>query len=174
MGAKNIYYQFVKTRIGDIVIVWQEQGIKPKIIKIILPKLSRNYLEKKYPSIMPGRNKTIDKVASAIKNYISGKKIKFKFTIKFIDLQRLKHFQKKVLSLTNSIPRGRVESYGSIAKKLGIPKGARAVGQALAYNPFPIIIPCHRVIKSDGSIGGFGGNIDLKRKLLKIEGVCVK
>ncbi|MEO0191005.1 MAG: methylated-DNA--[protein]-cysteine S-methyltransferase [candidate division WOR-3 bacterium] len=172
MRDRQIFYQIVKTKISNIAILWYEQGSETRITEIILPKFSIKYLKKKYRGISPGRHKKIERIATKIKEYISGKKTSF--TLNILDLKRLKNFQRKVLSLTSKIQRGKVESYGSIAKKLGIPKGARAVGQALAHNPFPIIIPCHRVIKSDGSIGGFGGNIDLKRKLLKIEGVGIK
>jgi methylated-DNA-[protein]-cysteine S-methyltransferase len=69
------------------------------------------------------------------------------------------------------IPRGWVSTYGRIATHLGVPGGARAVGGALARNPFPIIIPCHRAIRSDGSLGGFQGGPDMKRALLEFEGV---
>ncbi len=172
MKDKRTFYQIVETKLGNFTIIWCEQGTKIKIAEIILPKFSIKYLKKKYRGISPGRHKKIERIATKIKEYISGKKTSF--TLNILDLKRLKNFQRKVLSLTSKIQRGKVESYGSIAKKLGIPKGARAVGQALAHNPFPIIIPCHRVIKSDGSIGGFGGNVNLKRKLLKIEGVGIK
>jgi len=169
---RKLFYKIVKTEIGNIAILWSKQGTKPKIIQVILPKFSIRFIKKKYPDISSGRNREIDRVASEISNYISGKDVRF--TTKLPDLKRLKNFQKKVLKLTIKIPKGSIATYGSIAKKLGIPRGARAVGQALANNPFPIIIPCHRVIRSDGSIGGFGDNIGLKRKLLRIEGVYIK
>ncbi len=172
MKDKQMFYQIVKTKIGNIAIIWYEQGPKTKIAEIILPEFSITYLKKKYQGIIPWRNKTIEKMAAKIKNYIAGNRISF--TLGLLDLSRLRSFQRKILLLTKNIPKGKVESYGSIAKKSNTPKGARAVGQALAHNPFPIIIPCHRVIRSDGSIGGFGGNVELKRKLLKIEGVIIK
>jgi len=169
---RRLFYRIVKTEVGNIAILWSKQRTESKIIEIILPKFSLGFIKKKYPDISSGRNREIDRVASEISKYISGKDVRF--TTKLLDLERLKNFQKKVLKLTIKIPKGSITTYGSIAKKLGIIRGARAVGQALANNPFPIIIPCHRVIRSDGSIGGFGDNIELKRKLLRIEGVCIK
>lgn len=80
-------------------------------------------------------------------------------------------FIAKVLKETSNISYGTVMTYKEIALKIGNPNSYRAVGNALASNPVPIIIPCHRVIKSDGSIGGFGGTPELKRKLLLNEGV---
>lgn len=77
-------------------------------------------------------------------------------------------FQQKVWSAMNEIPYGKTWSYGDVARSVGT-RAFRAVGQACKRNPLPIIIPCHRVIASDGNIGGFFGNIELKRKLLAHE-----
>ena len=87
-------------------------------------------------------------------------------------------FQKKVLKTARSIPKGCTISYKELAQMSGYPKAVRAVANVMRHNPFPLVIPCHRVIRSDGSIGGFAGkasgsNIRLKRKLLKREGVTL-
>jgi methylated-DNA-[protein]-cysteine S-methyltransferase len=71
-----------------------------------------------------------------------------------------------------TIPRGYVSSYSALAAHIGKPKAARAAGTALARNPFPIIIPCHRTVRTDGSLGGFGGGLPMKRALLEMEGVA--
>ena len=71
--------------------------------------------------------------------------------------------------MVRTIPYGETRSYGWVASHLGLPKAARAVGQALGRNPLPIIIPCHRVISSDGGLGGFGGGLGLKESLLRLE-----
>ncbi|MBM3251439.1 MAG: MGMT family protein [Candidatus Omnitrophica bacterium] len=84
-------------------------------------------------------------------------------------LTGLSDFEKKVLKITSQIPLGEVRSYQWVARKLGKPKATRAVGQALKKNPYPIIIPCHRVIKSDGSLGGYVKGKRLKKKLLLFE-----
>jgi len=80
-------------------------------------------------------------------------------------------FQRKVWKAIATIPRGQTRSYAWLAKKVGNPKAYRAVAQACGANPFPRIIPCHRVIAADGTIGGFSGGIARKRRLLKLEGV---
>lgn len=72
------------------------------------------------------------------------------------------------------IPAGQTRSYAWVAKKIGHPKAARAVGQAVKKNPFPIVVPCHRVIASDGSIGGFSLGIKKKKELLAREGIFLK
>src|SRR5262249_47372894 len=78
-------------------------------------------------------------------------------------------FQKKVWKALQTIPYGETTSYGELAKKIGDPKAVRAVGAANGQNPIPIIVPCHRVIGSDGSLTGFGGGLENKRKLLELE-----
>lgn len=79
------------------------------------------------------------------------------------------YFQKKVWEALMAIPYGQTRSYGDVARAIGNPGASRAVGMANAKNPLPIIVPCHRVIRSDGSPGGYGGGIDLKLKLLDLE-----
>jgi len=101
-----------------------------------------------------------------IRGYLAGKVVSFSDKL---DLSGASPFQRRVWEVERSIPYGETRTYAWIARKLGMPKAARAVGQALAKNPLPIIIPCHRVICSDGSLGGFGGGQDLKRCLLGIE-----
>jgi methylated-DNA-[protein]-cysteine S-methyltransferase len=78
-------------------------------------------------------------------------------------------FQKRVWKTLQTIPYGETISYGELAKKIGDSKAVRAVGAANGQNPIPIIVPCHRVIGSDGSLTGFGGGIENKRKLLELE-----
>ncbi len=83
-------------------------------------------------------------------------------------------FQKKVLELTKKIPKGKVATYGLLAKLLGDVHLSRAVGNALNKNPFPIVVPCHRVVRSDGAVGGFAKGTEAKVKLLKDEKVLVQ
>ena len=80
-------------------------------------------------------------------------------------------FQQKVLRAEHGIPRGAVSTYQRIARHVGRPKGARAVGNALATNPFPIIIPCHRAIRTDLTIERYQGGIQMKQTLLQMEGI---
>jgi O-6-methylguanine DNA methyltransferase len=82
---------------------------------------------------------------------------------------RLSEFQIRVFRAVSKIPFGQVRSYKWVARQIGSPKASRAVGQALKSNPYPFVIPCHRVIKSDKSIGGYALGVDLKKELLKFE-----
>jgi methylated-DNA-[protein]-cysteine S-methyltransferase len=85
------------------------------------------------------------------------------------DLSGMSGFMKKVYKVTRKIPFGEVRSYGWIADKVRDPGAARAVGRAMGFNPVPIIIPCHRVIASDGTLGGYGGGLSVKKWLLAHE-----
>jgi methylated-DNA-[protein]-cysteine S-methyltransferase len=82
-------------------------------------------------------------------------------------------FEQRVWAVLVDIPYGGVTSYGELARKLGDPGAVRAVGRANGANPIPIVIPCHRVIGADGSLVGYGGGLDVKRKLLELEGVLL-
>ncbi len=87
-----------------------------------------------------------------------------------VDLSRLTRFQRAVLGATASLGFGQVATYNDIARRIGRPKAARAVGNALGRNPVAIIVPCHRVVRSDGSLGGYTGGLEFKERLLRIEG----
>lgn len=87
-----------------------------------------------------------------------------------LDLSAATPFQRAVWQATRQIPYGQTRSYGWLAAKAGRPRAARAVGQAVAANPWPLIVPCHRVVSSDGRLGGYGGGLDMKERLLRLEG----
>jgi methylated-DNA-[protein]-cysteine S-methyltransferase len=108
-------------------------------------------------------------LADQIQSFLEGKAVDFQVSL--IDLGECSEFQRRVLLAEHKVPRGWVSTYGRIARRLGVPHAARAVGTALARNPFPIIIPCHRTIRSNGELGGFRGGLEMKRALLELEGV---
>lgn len=104
-----------------------------------------------------------------LREYFAGKRSRFDLPI---DLSSLTPFQRQVLAVTQKIPAGQTWSYQQVAKNMARPKSSRPVGQALGHNPIPIIIPCHRVVASDGTLGGYSGGSGLKAKrwLLQHEG----
>ena len=108
-------------------------------------------------------------MTSRICRFLEGEPINFSLAI--TDLGLCGEFQQLVLRAEHAIPRGRVSTYKLIAAYLGVPGGARAVGNALANNPFPLIVPCHRVIRSDYGLGGYQGGLYMKRSLLSKEGL---
>lgn len=104
--------------------------------------------------------------------YLAGRSTRLDLSV---DLSALTPFQRRVLEETRKVPRGQVSTYAEIARRIGQPKAVRAVGQALRRNPIPIVVPCHRVIASDGSLGGYAGNLRDSRKiaLLQLEGAMI-
>ena len=118
-------------------------------------------------SALPGAT---GKFSRQLQAYAAGKAIKFGCRL---DLSAGTPFQQKVWRALQTIPRGETRSYAWVAKAIGKPKAARAVGAACGANPVPIIVPCHRVVASDGSLGGFSGGLALKKRLLKLEGVSL-
>jgi O-6-methylguanine DNA methyltransferase len=111
----------------------------------------------------------IKPILEQVQEYLNGNRNNFDLSL---DLSRISEFHRKVLLETRQVPRGQVVTYADIARKIGKPGAARAVGQALRRNPIPLIIPCHRVIASDGSLRGYKGLIGIQTKatLLKMEG----
>ncbi len=89
-----------------------------------------------------------------------------------LDLDGLTPFRRAVLEEAMRIPAGETRSYGWLAQKVGRPGAARAVGRVMATNPLPLVVPCHRVIGSDGGLHGFGGGLDMKEMLLRLEGAA--
>ncbi len=110
-------------------------------------------------------------LVTGIRAFLAGSDISFDTNI--LDLDMCSPFQKSVLLAEYGIPRGYVSAYGRIARFIGVPDGARTIGTALARNPFPIVISCHRALRSDGSPGGFQGGREMKERLLRMEGVRI-
>ena len=86
-----------------------------------------------------------------------------------LDLHEASSFQRQVWNITRLIPYGEIRSYAWVSEQIKRPEAVRAVGQALASNPLPVIIPCHRVVASDGKLGGYSGGAEMKRRLLYLE-----
>ena len=160
------------TPYGPIVIIWRISERGAKIVRVLLsnPAASAtNRVSSLYPEAHESSCDEIDSVSSAICRFLEGAPIGFGLDV--ADLIECGVFQQRVLVAEYAIPRGRVSTYKLIAAHLGVPGGARAVGNALANNPFPLIIPCHRAIRSDCSLGGFQGGLGMKRSLLSKEGI---
>ena len=108
-------------------------------------------------------------ITEQLSEYFAGSRSRFEVRL---DLSRLTPFQQSVLQVTRHIAAGTVWTYRQVAEALGNPNASRSVGQALGHNPVPIVVPCHRVVASDGSLGGYsaGAGLESKRLLLQLEG----
>ena len=165
-------YIIFQTRFGTMGIVWTDIENEYKINRIFLPNemdLVEKRIKKQFINSRETSSSQIFILICKIKKFLDGKEIYF--DLNNIAFEMCTDFQKRVLLLEYKIPRGRISTYGRIASKLGVLKGGRAVGNALARNPFPIMIPCHRAIQSNGGLGGFQGGIKMKKILLENEGI---
>jgi methylated-DNA-[protein]-cysteine S-methyltransferase len=172
--SKRIVFEYhsIRTLLGTITLIWYESGSCVRILRVLLPTDRLQEIELvrgEIHSFQPGSNPVIQKLGYSIERFSEGEPVIF--GLDMVDWDQCTDFQRRVLMAEHGIPRGRVSTYGRIANHLGVPGGARAVGNALARNPFPIIIPCHRAIRSDGSLGGFRGGLKMKRALLEMEGI---
>jgi methylated-DNA-[protein]-cysteine S-methyltransferase len=116
-----------------------------------------------------GNQKLLNKLQLDIDRYFEGEHVEFKGIE--LDMSGYTSFERDVLTATRKIPFGRTVSYREIAEDIGRPRAFRAVGNALGKNRTAIVVPCHRVIQSDGELGGFGAGVEWKKRLLKLEGV---
>jgi methylated-DNA-[protein]-cysteine S-methyltransferase len=158
------------TDLDSVAIVWfgEKNGVKIKEIIISNPQFSAEQrVAVKYPFSNFSTCKSVVQLSDKIKKYCEGKNEKF--NLDMLDFDGIPKFRKDVYFTLFNTKRGETLSYGELAMISGYPRAARAVGTAMKNNPFPFVIPCHRVIKSDGSLGGFFGAEDMKRKLIDME-----
>lgn len=164
-------YDVVDTPFGEAAVVGRAGENRLVVVRILLPDRDRSAaerVEEEFPGVGCSHGAPCG-ICSQIIDSLQGKEVVFDAAD--IDAGIVKGFAMLVLTKTAEIPRGRVMTYGGLAAAIGAPRGARAVGNALAGNPFPLFYPCHRVIRGDGTSGGFGGGLRLKRDLLEREGV---
>ena len=170
--TNQLFYCLRRTPFGPVAVVWSAHRELPRIYRVLLskPRLSaKRRVQTFFPDARRSPCTEIDLVADQIMAFLAGEDIRFSLDIAHLDL--CSQFQQRVLRAEHGIPRGSVSTYQRIANHLGNRKGARAVGTALATNPFPIIIPCHRAVRSDGTLGGYQGGLGMKQTLLKMEGI---
>jgi methylated-DNA-[protein]-cysteine S-methyltransferase len=169
---RNRFYIPIKTAFGSTGIIWGKNGMRVEVYRILLPqneKAIEQLIKSNFPETKPHSCPEIGKLGKQIQEFLSGLEIDFDLDI--LSFDRCTDFQKRALLAESKIPRGWVSTYGRIALHLGLAGGAQAVGAALSNNPFPIIIPCHRTVRTDGSIGGYQGGSKMKKALLILEGV---
>lgn len=160
------------TPFGSVGVIWTGLNDNPKIVRILLSKpglSAEDQVSELYPNLQASSCAEIDDVATAIKRLLEGEDIELSLNI--ADLSLCTEFQQLVLRAEHRIPRGSISTYKLIAEYLGKRNGARAVGNALANNPFPLIVPCHRAIRSDRQLGGYQGGLEMKRALLENEDI---
>ncbi len=163
--ALNKFYVTFQTTLGYVGILASEKGL----LGATLPQPSPTDAHRQLGKGVENASFAPDKMSGLmerLKSYFNGEKISFP---DMLDLSDATPFRAAVWKQTQLIPYGETRSYQWVAKKVGKPGGARAVGQAVGANPLLIVVPCHRVIASDGGLGGFGGGLEMKKRLLAME-----
>ena len=161
-----IYYTTLKTPLGLIGIAGSDKGLSKIVLQPANESQFKEYLDNTYPSECLKNPPFFESVEKQLDLYFDGK-LK-KFTCK-LDLNQGTAFQQGVWRKLTSIPYGKTQSYRTLAETLGHPKAFRAVGNANGKNPLPVIIPCHRVIRENGDLGGYSCGLHFKRFLLDLE-----
>lgn len=176
MNLGSLKYLSFYSLIGEIGIVWDD---KTKFLKqVVLPDFTtrkQNYGKIAFTGVVTetSPDKNIFKLMSDIKDVVLGKEVHF--DIDKFDFSDLTDFQKAVLVKQSEIPYGKVTSYKKLAELIDKPKSARPVANVLSNNLFPLVIPCHRTVRSDWTVGGYAGSIDgyCKVFLLEKEGIVI-
>ena len=156
-----------QTALGWVGVAWSAEGL----VTVTLPRSTEAEALEPLPiatSVNPAGAPGLDvaDLLEKLRRYYGGEQVAFE---ELLDPSIGTDFQKRVWGITRSIPRGQVRTYGSVAREAGSPGSARAVGQAMARNPWPPIVPCHRVVGHDGRLTGFGGGLEMKRQMLEFE-----
>jgi methylated-DNA-[protein]-cysteine S-methyltransferase len=157
-----------QTAYGWVGIAWSERSL----VALSLPQATEAEAMGQLPAgggTAPAATPGLDVAAlvEKLQAYFDGEAVDFDEPL---DKSIGTEFQRRVWAITRAIPRGQTRTYGQIARQAGSPGAARAVGQSMARNPWPIVVPCHRVVGSDGSLTGFGGGVEMKHRMLAMEG----
>lgn len=165
------YDRLVGTPFGDLLVAVSERGVVALRFGGSAADF-REALVNKYGAEVRRDPDRVSDVMKQLGEYFEGSRGEFEISF---DLSALTAFQRNVLEAVQNVPRGSYVTYLELARRIGKPKSARAVGQALGHNPIPILIPCHRVIASDGSLGGYSGpgGVATKSELLRMEGAVL-
>jgi methylated-DNA-[protein]-cysteine S-methyltransferase len=165
-GLLDVAYAVVPSPVGDLVAAVTPRGLVilayvdgrlDERLELLARRVSPRVLEA--PARLDGPRRQLDE-------YFEGRRRDFELAI---DWALVRGFGREVLRATAEIPYGRVATYREVAAQAGSPRATRAAGNALGANPMPIVVPCHRVVRTGGGLGGYTGGLDRKRRLLALE-----
>ncbi len=161
-------YGIIKTSAGLVGVADSGKGLR----RLTLPRTSENaVLQELGVEVTEGSARddgAFETIVRLLRRYFEGESVDFSGVA--LDLEGMTAFRRRVLENVRAIPRGQVRTYGEVAAGVDRPGAARAVGGVMAANPVCIVIPCHRVVASDGGLGGFGGGLEMKESMLAMEG----
>jgi len=160
----EIIFTSYNSPIGKMLIASTGKGLC-KLDLLVGEKQFIKKVSSRFHAKVTRNDEVMQPVTRALQRYFEGEPMPSDIAL---DL-RGTPFQRRVWSELLEIPHGETRSYKQIAGAIGVPRAPRAVGNAVGSNPVPIIVPCHRVLRSDGSLGGFGCGVEIKEKLLRLE-----
>lgn len=165
-GLLDVAYRTLETPVGSLLLAATEQGLVRVAYDVqdhaaVLADLA----ERVSPRVLQAPERLAEAVRQ-VEEYFEGRRTRFDLPL---DLRLATGFRREVITRLPDIAYGRTESYARMAAAAGSPRAVRAVGTACARNPLPVVLPCHRVVRSDGSPGGYAGGSEAKRTLLALE-----
>lgn len=160
-------YRLVDTLAGSAALVASSRGLRRLYLPGENAKALHARIRREHPGIAEDSTLLPD-LADALRRYFAGERVRFRVRL---DDTQASEFQRRVRQACQRIPYGRTASYRDLAERAGSPQAARAVGQVMRTNPVPLVVPCHRVLRSDGALGGFSGpgGRQQKQHLLELE-----
>jgi methylated-DNA-[protein]-cysteine S-methyltransferase len=166
-GVLDVAYRLVDTPVGSLLLAATEQGLVRVAYQVQGHDAALAQLAAAVSPRILAAPARLDPAARQLEEYFAGRRTAFDLPL---DLRLCTGFRRLVLSHLPQIPYGRTESYTQVATAAGSPRAVRAAGTACATNPLPIVLPCHRVLRLDGSVGRYAGGREAKRTLLALEG----
>jgi methylated-DNA-[protein]-cysteine S-methyltransferase len=165
----DVAYDLVETPIGSLFVAATDRGLA-RIVYDADPEREVEQLARTFGLRVLRTPKPIDEARRELDEYFDGRRKRFDLPL---DLASLASFNRRVLAELARVPYGEVVTYGELATRADRPRAARAVGTAMNRNPLPIVLPCHRVIGANGKLTGYGGGLERKAALLRLEGALL-
>jgi methylated-DNA-[protein]-cysteine S-methyltransferase len=166
-GLVDVAYDLADSPVGDLLVAVTERGLCRIAYR---PDDALDELSADFGARVLRIPKRVDRVKRELEEYFAGTRRDFDLET---DLSPVPAFQREVLRELARVPFGEVTTYGALAAQVGRPRAARAVGGAMNRNPIPIVLPCHRVVGSNGKLVGYAGGLDRKEALLRLEGALL-
>ena len=166
-GLLDVAYDVVDSPLGPLLVAATERGVC-RITYDPEPEREEERLARTFGVRVLRAPRAVDRARAELDDYFEQRRTRFELPI---DLRLTGEFAREVLEQLGRVPYGEVTTYGTLAARAGKPRAARAVGTVMNRNPIPIVLPCHRVVGAGGSLVGYGGGLERKRRLLRLEGV---
>ena len=168
-GLLDVGFDVVESPIGRLLVAASNRGLC-RIFFDAEPEQHLDRLARTFGPRVLRSAPTVERARRQLDEYFEGRRDAFELDV---DLRGAAPFARQVLDELALVPYGQTTTYGTLAGRVGAPRAARAVGTVMNRNPIPIVLPCHRVVGANGSLTGYGGGLDVKERLLRLEGALL-